>query len=97
VKLFGRKLGWFPRVLVVLAAILLLASGICGIDSAIEAHHGWYSQGPWPETSLANLLGSLDLVSFAVILLSIGGVLLTACGWMIQAIFRSLKHHSRPN
>ncbi|MFY9852611.1 MAG: hypothetical protein WAK26_01885 [Terracidiphilus sp.] len=89
-KLFGRKLEGFLKALVVLAAVLLVASGLCGLSGSIEARHGWYFLGskPIPNTSLGNTLSTIDLVSLVGIAISGVGVAFVLIAWPISSIYR---------
>lgn len=70
-KLFGRELHGIPKALVVLVAILLIASGLCGITTSIESHNHWYWFGTGlPNTPLGNTLGVVDLVAYGAFMIS---------------------------
>jgi hypothetical protein len=90
VKLFGRKLEGFPKALVVLAAVLLVSSGLCGLSSSIEARHRWFFLGPThiPDTALGNTLITVDWVSLVGIVISGGGVAFVLVAWPISFIYR---------
>jgi hypothetical protein len=89
VKLFGRELVGFPKAIVVLVAVLLVASGLCGLSGAIEARHGWSWFGPGlPKTTLANVLIVIDLASFVGILLSGAGLVFVLIAWPTNVVYR---------
>ena len=89
-KLFGRKLEGFLKALVLLAAVLLVASGLCGLSGSIEARHGWFFLGskPIPNTALGNTLTTVDLVSLVGIVISGFGVAFVFVAWPISSIYR---------
>ncbi|MFZ1085932.1 MAG: hypothetical protein WAN35_13285 [Terracidiphilus sp.] len=89
-KLFGRKLEGFLRALVVLAAVLLVASGLCGLSSSIEARHGWtiFGQAHVPNTVFGNTLNTIDLVSLLGIVISVIGIAFVLVAWPISFIYR---------
>jgi len=89
-KLFGRKLEVFLKALVLLAAALLVASGLCGLSGSIEARHGWFSLGskPIPNTALGNTLSAVDLVSLVGIVISGFGVAFVLMAWPISLVYR---------
>jgi hypothetical protein len=89
-KFFGRKLEGFLKALVVLAAVLLVASGLCGLSGSIEARHGWFFLGPTPvpNTALGNTLRTVDLVSLLGIVISGVGVAFVLVAWPISSIYR---------
>jgi len=89
-KLFGRKLEGFLKALVLLAAVLLVASGLCGLSGSIEARHGWFFFGRThiPNTVLGNTLSTVDLVSLVGIVISGFGVAFVLVAWPISSIYR---------
>ena len=89
-KLFGRNLEGFLKALVVLAAVLLAASGLCGVSSSIAARHGWTLLGPTqvPSTALGNTLSTVDLVSLLGIVISVIGIAFVLVAWPISSIYR---------
>jgi hypothetical protein len=88
-KLFGRELTGFPKAIVVLVAVLLVASGLCGLSGAIEAKHGWSWFSPGlPKTALANVLILVDLATFVGILLSGAGLVFVLIAWPANVVYR---------
>jgi hypothetical protein len=87
VKLFGRKVGGFPKTLLALVALLLVASGLCGVTYNIEAMHGWtmYGRG-LPRNAVGATLGWLDVVGMCAIGISIIGILSVLVIWPVYAI-----------
>ena len=76
-KILGRELHGIPKALVVLAVIMLIASGLCGITAPMEARNHWYWFGPGlPDTLLGNTLKVVDLSAYAAFMIS--GVLIAA-------------------
>jgi hypothetical protein len=90
VKLLGRKLEGFLKALVVLAALLLVASGLCGLSGSIEARHGWFifGQSHVPNNAFGNTLNTIDLVSLLGIVFSVIGIAFVLIAWPISTIYR---------
>lgn len=86
-KLFGRKVQGIPKALVVLVAIFLLSSGLCGITTSIEQSHGWGWMGPGtPNTPLGNAVGFFSVVGLVGLAGSVLGIGLLLLVWPIIAI-----------
>ena len=75
-KFFGRELEGYPRTLVVLAAVLLVASGLCGVQ--------WLSIGSQRSPDILISLGLLELIA---ILLSVAGILIVLVLWAASASY----------
>jgi hypothetical protein len=74
---FGRDLQGYPKALVILVAILLVSSGLCGVQLAF-AGKIYNSQGL--SGSLLMVLGLLELLVMALSVIGIGIVLIA---WLI--------------
>ena len=85
-RLFGRKLRGIPRALVVLVAIFLLSSGLCGITNSIEQSQGWGWETGTPDTPLGNAVGFFSAVGFFGVAGSGLGIALLLLVWPIIAI-----------
>lgn len=88
-KFFGQALEGWAVALVILAAIFLVSSGLCGFSLGIAntgALRG--SSGQW-----GAILGTIAIASGIAILLSLLGIVIVAIGWLISAGVRS---SSRP-
>jgi len=77
VKLFGREVEGFPKALVVLAAVLLVSSGLCGLQWAI-------SMGSQRDASGLIPLGILELVAIFV---SAAGIVVVLLLWAVSAVY----------
>ena len=94
-KLFGREVEGIPAALVVLVAILLLSSGLCGVTGSIEQSHGWVWMDPGPpNTPLGNTVGFLTTVGFVGVIGSGLGIGLLLLIWSIMAINDRLSGRS---
>lgn len=76
-KLFGRELEGYPRTLVVLAVVLLVASGLCGFQWKI-------SMGSQQGSSILIPLGFLELIAM---LLSAAGIFIVLVLWAASALY----------
>jgi hypothetical protein len=95
-KLFGRELVGFPKALAVLVAVLLVASGLCGLSQTIEARNGWSMFGPgMPNTLFGDALSISNLVSAAAIAISISGIVLVLIGWPVSFLYRLIAKPSK--
>lgn len=83
-KLFGRELEGFAKALVILVAVFLVASGMCGLQWAI-------SMGP----QSGAMLIPLGIVELIAILLSAAGIVLVLIAWGIRALFNRSADKSR--
>lgn len=75
-KLFGRKLEGYPRALAVLVAVLLIASGLCGVQ--------WLSIGSQRGSDILIPLGVLELIAM---LLSATGIVIVLVLWAASALY----------
>jgi hypothetical protein len=88
IKLFGRKLEGFPKVLVILVTVLLLASGLCGVTGEIETKNGWFWLGKGlPNTPLGNALTILDLIGDGAFMISALGIASVLIGWPLSFLY----------
>ena len=86
-RLFGREAHGIPAALVVLVAVLLLSSGLCGVTGSIEQSHGWGWMDPRPpNTLLGNALGFFSSVGFFGVAGSGLGIALLLLVWPVIAI-----------
>jgi hypothetical protein len=70
--LFGREVSGFAKALVILAAIFLVASGMCGMQAIV---------GGFPDDSLL-WVGLLALIGF----LSAVGILMILLAWLLRSL-----------
>jgi len=91
-QLFGHNISGLPRAILIFAAVILVATGICGFDQLIAVHRGWSLLGRWPDTLLAHLLGLLDLLSLIAIVLSALGLVTSVLTWPVVTLFRRMLH-----
>ena len=75
-KFFGRELEGYPRTLAVLAAVLLIASGLCGVQ--------WLSIGSQQSPDILISLGILELIAM---LLSVAGIVIVLVLWTASALY----------
>jgi hypothetical protein len=85
-KLFGREMSGFAKVLVVLAAVLLVSSGLCGITVSLAGNGGWYNL---PNTPWGNFLGFAGMVEMIAMVISGPGMVLVAIAWLVSAVYDS--------
>jgi hypothetical protein len=78
-NLFGHKIAGFAKVLVVLSAVFLVSSGLCGMEMFVANHR---SGG---DGTLIVLLGVAGAIG---ILLSAAGIVLLLIAWGLRAIFQ---------
>jgi hypothetical protein len=76
-KLFGYELEGFAKALVILVAVFLVASGLCGLQWAA-------SRGGSRLDAVFLPLGIVELIA---ILLSAVGIVLVLIAWGIRALF----------
>jgi hypothetical protein len=95
-KFFGRELEGFPKALVLLIAILLVSSGLCGITGEIEAKNGWSLFGRGlPNTALGSVLSISDFLSAAAIALSAVGIAFVLVAWPIGVLYARITHSEK--
>jgi hypothetical protein len=75
-RLFGYELEGFAKALVILVAVFLVASGLCGLQWAV-------STGSQSSTMLI----PLGIVALIVILFSGAGIVVVLIAWVIKALF----------
>ena len=85
-KLFGRELSGYARLLVILAAVLLVASGLCGLQLAMGGNPmGSNSAGPL--AAIFFIAGLLELIAFWI---SAAGIVIVSAVWLVTAISNAL-------
>lgn len=84
VKLFGRELEGYAKVLVVLAAVLLVSSGLCGITVALEGKGGWYNL---PNSAWGNFLAFAGLAEMAAMVISGPGIVVVAVALLASRVY----------
>jgi len=77
-KLFGHELVGTAKTLVILAAVFLVSSGLCGLQM-IVANHSMGGDGTW--------IIPMGLAELAAMLLSAGGIVLVLIAWGVRAIY----------
>ena len=85
-KLFGRELTGFPKTLVILVAVLLVASGMCGVTGLLEARYdGWYRL---PNNAWGDFLGFSGVIEWLAMSISAAGIAFVLIAWPISVIYR---------
>jgi hypothetical protein len=79
-KLFGRELQGFAKTLVVLSAIFLVASGMCGLQMFLANHAGAYS-------GTGAFIVPLGIAELAAMLLSAAAIVLVLIAWGGRALY----------
>jgi hypothetical protein len=88
-KLFGREIKGFAKVLVVLTAVLLVSSGLCGITVSLEGNGGWYNL---PNSAWGNFLGFAGFTEMAAMIISGPGIVLVAIAWLVSVGYDRIAH-----
>jgi len=83
-KLFGREIEGIPQVILVFAAILLVAAGLCGLQLV------FWSRLP---SGIGGLFIATGLLELGAMLISAGGIVVFAAIWAGQSI---LERFARP-
>jgi hypothetical protein len=81
-KLFGHEVTGLPKALVFLAAVFLVASGLCGLQLLASNH----ASGDWP------LFIPLGLIELAAMVISAVGIVVVLLIWIGSAIFASIAN-----
>lgn len=79
-KLFGHEITGFAKALVILAAVFLVASGLCGLQLFFDGN----ATGSMP------VLFSLGLVELAAAILSAIGIVVVLLLWIGSALYRRI-------
>ena len=77
-RLFGREMKGIPKALVILAAVLLVATGLCGLQVIING-----KGGPWTAVLLP-----LGIVESLTILVSAAGIVVVLIAWAVRGLYR---------
>jgi len=80
VRLFGRAVSASPRVLLILAAVLLVSSGLCGVQWAVAIDSRNQMATP--------VLIALGVAELAAMALSAGGIVVVLVVWGALALYR---------
>ena len=99
-KLFGRDLTGFPKALVVLVAVLLVAIGLCTVNDAIEKANGWGFVGPegasgFPNTAFADFIAILDWAGAGAIVVSVAGLVFVILAWPAEFLYDKFRRPDR--
>jgi len=81
-KLFGHEITGLPKALVFLAAVLLVSSGLCGLQLLISNSNN--ASGGWP---LFILFGLIELTAIVV---SAVGIVVVLVLWTGSALYRRI-------
>ena len=81
-KLFGHDVTGLPKALVFLAAVLLVSSGLCGLQLLLSNN----ATGGWP------FFIPLGLIELAAMAISAVGILVVLLIWIGSAIYRSIAN-----
>jgi Na+-transporting methylmalonyl-CoA/oxaloacetate decarboxylase gamma subunit len=92
-KLFGRTLEGFAKVLVILIAVLFVSLGLCGLSLGIESKYGGFFNTP--NTPLANFAGFAGAISGIGVVLSFLGILAVVVAWLISAMIGGASRPSK--
>jgi len=80
-KLFGRELSGYPSTIAILTVVLLVSSGLCGIQSALGINP--MTNGIWL---------TLSLLEFLAFWIAAIGIVLYSIAWLATELFsRSSK------
>jgi hypothetical protein len=79
-KLFGHEVEGYAKTLVILVAVLLVSSGLCGLQLIILRHGSAISR---PD----GLFISLGILELIAIFTSAGGVVVVLILWCAQALY----------
>lgn len=93
-RLFNRELTGLPKAIVLLSAILLLASGICGINDVIEKQHHWYISDNSPRTWASVTLFAVDALAFGTIFLLVPVLVMVLCIFLVRLFRRTRSAHA---
>jgi hypothetical protein len=81
-KLFGHEIAGFAKALVILVAVFLVASGLCGLEWVFAAH----SQG---DGAFLLPLGMIELAAMAI---SAVGIVVVLVLWTGSSLYRRIAH-----
>jgi hypothetical protein len=77
-RIFGREIEGIPKLIVVFAAILLVSSGLCGLQFVYE-------------NSVPSGIGGLfivaGIVELGLMVVSAGGIVVFSAIWVVQSIY----------
>jgi len=79
-KLFGHEVQGYAKTLVILVAVLLVSSGLCGLQFVISSNVSAVSR---PD----GLLISLGIMELIAMFVSAGGVVVVLILWGTQALY----------
>lgn len=85
-RLFGREIYGFQQILVLLVTILVVASGLCGLQWAVLAA----TKGFGALSGLFMVTGAIEL---AVMILSIVGIAVVLIAWPISVLTTRFYKH----
>lgn len=91
-KLFKRELHGFPKALVILVAVLLVSTGLCGFQLVVA--NGGLVIGNSNNGGLEGILFPLGVVELIAMLLSAGGIVLVLALWLVSALIGRLARPS---
>ena len=81
-KLFGSEVTGFAKALVILAAVFLVSSGLCGLQWVIASNSQW--TGP--------ILMPIGIIELAAMAVSAVGIVVVLLLWIGSAIYRRIAH-----
>jgi phage tail protein X len=87
-KLFGHEVRGYAKTLVILVAVLLASSGLCGLQLVMLRHGSAISR---PD----GLLISLGIAELIAMFLSAGGIVVVLILWATQALYARLVRPSK--
>ncbi|WP_263349966.1 hypothetical protein [Acidicapsa acidisoli] len=87
-KLFGYEIKGFPQALAVLAAVLLVSSGLCGVQwVVVSASNGLMG-------AVGGLIALLGAIELAMMLFSAIGIIAVLLAWPIYVYGKKLSDRS---
>ena len=84
-KLFGRELEGFAKALVILVAVFLVSSGLCGLQWFISTGGGRYFGAIFVPVGILELIAMLG---------SLAGIVLVLIAWGLRALFMRVPGES---
>lgn len=85
----GRKWSGFAKTLFFLVALLLVATGLCGVTNSLTAKYG--SLFHYPPTPLRNFLSWSGLIEMWTMVFASIAIVLVSIAWLVTAVYRSIS------
>lgn len=84
-----RNWSGFAKTLFFLVALLLVATGLCGVTNALTAKYG--SLFHYPPTPLRNFLSWSGLIEMWTMVFALLAIVLVSIAWLVAAVYRSIS------